>query len=269
MPLAGSLRARVAGVGVAAALAVSAAAGVGVAARPFTESPASPGSSSPDVTPQMPAPASLIEGVVVSGSGKPVDDVSVFAIDAQGERVASALSYASQRREGPAHGYFFLAVPAGEYTVLLRKKGYSTTAIDEVQVGKRRTSLGEIVISAAPAKSSTAAFARAQRVSAGEPVLVRVRTELVGVKEHATGRVVVHERVGRRGSQVLATALMGSADRGMKEIRVRGLGVGTHVLWVEFVPGGTAKKSVSDRFTVVVEKPTKRTGRGHGSHSGS
>lgn len=57
-----------------------------------------------------------------------LDDVKVQARDADtGVKVASALTYASDRADGPQHGYYYLEVPAGTFTVTFQKKGMRTT----------------------------------------------------------------------------------------------------------------------------------------------
>ena len=74
-----------------------------------------------------PAPATahpLIQGVVVDQNGKPVDDVSVEAVKPDGTVQASALTYASNRPGGPQHGYFYLEVTKGTYTLALSRSEY-------------------------------------------------------------------------------------------------------------------------------------------------
>ncbi len=67
-----------------------------------------------------------------------LDDVKVVAYDANRNVLASALSYASERADGPAHGYYYLRVPPGKnYYLEFSKPGWDRVAVRRVDVPKR------------------------------------------------------------------------------------------------------------------------------------
>lgn len=67
-----------------------------------------------------------------------LDDVKVVAYDANRNVLASALSYASERADGPAHGYYYLHVPPGRnYYLEFSKPGWNREAVRRVDVPKR------------------------------------------------------------------------------------------------------------------------------------
>ena len=67
-----------------------------------------------------------------------LDDVKVVAYDANRNVLASALSYASERADGPAHGYYYLRVPPGKnYYLEFSKPGWERVAVRRVDVPQR------------------------------------------------------------------------------------------------------------------------------------
>lgn len=67
-----------------------------------------------------------------------LDDVKVVAYDANRNILASALSYASERSDGPAHGYYYLHVPPGrDYYLEFSKPGWDRVAVRRVDVPQR------------------------------------------------------------------------------------------------------------------------------------
>ena len=81
--------------------------------------------------------SALIQGVVWDQSGRAIDDVLVEAVDADGDVAASAFTYASAWDSGPQHGYFFLEVGPGDYTIRLSKAGYREGSVEDVVVTRR------------------------------------------------------------------------------------------------------------------------------------
>ena len=88
-----------------------------------------------------------IQGTAVDQRGHLLDDVTVKAKSGN-TVVASALTYANQAADGPQHGYFYLEVTKGTYSLTLSKKGYKTVEYDAGTISKRgqKISMGELVI---------------------------------------------------------------------------------------------------------------------------
>ena len=116
----------------------------------------------------------LVRGVVVDQTGTPVDDVLVQAVDDFGDVAATALTYASRWPSGPQHGYFFLEVDPGTYSIEISKPGYRRTTIDEVTVTRRQgVRLGEVELKRRLAVSRTTGALVDSRVTTADDVLVK------------------------------------------------------------------------------------------------
>ncbi len=98
-----------------------------------------------------------MQGVVVDQGGRHVDDVPVQAVRGNGSVAASALTYASDRTDGPHHGYFYLAVGGADtYDVTLSKPGYRSADLGEYAVTRRGVvSLGEVLLERKRVPSTT------------------------------------------------------------------------------------------------------------------
>lgn len=191
----------------------------------------------------LPAPTSVIEGVAVDASGKGIDNAAVQALDAStGKPVATALTYASAREDGPQHGYFYLFVDPGVYDVVLVKRGYDAAFLSDVVVRKKsRTALGQLTLGLRDWPTRTIAAVLDPVVSPGQPVLVEV--EVDSAKARVTGgRVVVSE-----GKRILATHRLTRADRGTVTVNVGRLPRGTHQLRVDYRAVDGLKSSSSKK----------------------
>jgi len=160
----------------------------------------------------------LIQGVVASTSGRYLDDVDVRAV-ADGERASSDLTYASNRPDGPQHGYFFLTVDPGTYDVVLSKPGYESQTIQDVTVTRRhrKASLGDIHLKPRPAASSTSARLKSARVGTGDRA--RLDVEVASrTTSRPTGDVTV--MIGRQqvGSDTLTSSDGGEVTIGLKQL---------------------------------------------------
>lgn len=200
-----------------------------------------------------PAPTGVIEGVAVDSDGKGIDNVAVQALDAStGAPVATALTYASARRDGPQHGYFYLFVDPGVYDVVLVKRGYDATFLSDVTAkADRHTALGHLTLGLRDWPTSTVADVVDPVVTPDEPVLVEVDVD--SAKARVTGgRVVVTE-----GKRVLATQRLTRADKGTVTVKVGRLPRGTHKLKVAYQAVDGLKSSTSKVVTVTVAKRAK------------
>lgn len=188
------------------------------------------------------APGHKIQGVAVDAAGKGVDNAAVQALDAStGVPVATALTYASPRRGGPQHGYFYLYVPQGVYDVVLVKRGFDASFLQDVNVtGKEDVSLGALELDLRDWPTSTVAEVLDPVVAPKQSVVVSA--VIASKRARVTGgKVVVSE-----GRRVLAVQKVTKRDRGTVSVDVGRLPRGTHKLSVAYkgvdgLDGSTAK----------------------------
>ena len=193
------------------------------------------------------APANLIQGVVVDQDGRPVDGIKVRAFNAQGEPAASAETYASTWPDGRQHGYFFVEVPRGSYTLTLSKDGYKPLDYDAGQVTKRRKriSLGEIEIQKISAPTRTSASLDRATISTKDKGSVAVTVAPVKGSDKVAGDVEVRE-----GRKVVGAATLGK--KGTVTVRLDRLPKGEHSLTAYFLGTADHKSSSSKQLTLTV-----------------
>ncbi|HYF72477.1 MAG TPA: Ig-like domain repeat protein [Nocardioides sp.] len=190
----------------------------------------------------------LIQGVVVDQFGTPVDGVEVQATKADGTPTASALTYASDREDGPQHGYFFLEVTRGTYTVTFTRSGYKTLVLDDLQVAKgRKLSLGETEIEKKLIESKTSAALAQKKITTKQNGVVTVTVSANGVKP--TGDVEIRE-----GREVVGTGRLKTGDKGVITIGLDRLPKGAHDLKAVYVGSRSVKASSSPTVTLTVTK---------------
>lgn len=190
----------------------------------------------------------LIQGVVVDQFGEPVDDVKVQATKADGTPAASALTYASKRADGPQHGYFFLEVTRGTYTLKLTREGYKSAVIDDVVVLKRkRTSLGETEIQKVLASSQTEAALAHKKITTKQNGVVTVTVTAKGAKP--TGDVEIRE-----GRDVVGGGQLKAGNGGRITIGLDRLPKGSHDLKAVYLGSRSVKGSSSQTITLTVTK---------------
>ena len=187
-----------------------------------------------------PAPAYLIQGVAVDSSGKGLDNVAVQALDAStGQPVATALTYASARRNGPQHGYFYLYVDRGVYDVALVKRGYDASFVQDVNVnGRKDVSLGQLTLGLRDWPTSTVAEVVDPVVTPNEPVLVDVTVDSEKAKVTG-GRVVVSVR-----PSVTAAGVEDGIDI---VVRDTGIGMDAEEIEVALLPFGQVDQGLARR----------------------
>lgn len=202
------------------------------------------------VAPSRAAVKPLIQGVVVDQAGRYVDDVKVQALDEDGDVVATALTYASAWPDGKQHGYFFVEVPRGTYTVELSKKGYKTVEYDAGRITKKvkKISLGEIEITKVGAPSTTTAAPVKATVTTKDVASVTVTVRSSGA-DKPTGRVEI-----RSGRKVLGDAVINKRDKGTVVVSLGKLAKGTYDLKAFYLGSADAKSSSSSAFTLTVVK---------------
>lgn len=196
-------------------------------------------------------PQHLIQGVAVDGNGKGIDNVAVQALDAStGKPVATALTYASARRTGPQHGYFYLWVDRGVYDIALVKRGYDASFLQDVNVdGRKPVSLGELRLDLRDWPTSTVAEVLDPVVAPRQSVVVSVAVDSKRAKVTG-GRLVVLD-----GRKVLASQRLTRADQGVATVDLGRLPRGTHRLSVEYRGVDGLKSSEARTLKVVVAKP--------------
>lgn len=196
-------------------------------------------------------PQHLIQGVAVDGNGKGIDNVAVQALDAStGKPVATALTYASARRTGPQHGYFYLWVDRGVYDIALVKRGYDASFLQDVNVdGRKPVSLGELRLDLRDWPTSTVAEVLDPVVAPRQSVVVSVAVDSKKAKVTG-GRLVVLD-----GRKVLASQRLTRADQGVATVDLGRLPRGTHRLSVEYRGVDGLKSSEARTLKVVVAKP--------------
>ena len=209
--------------------------------------PASAVGAASSLAPVLVAPANLIQGVVVDQDGRPVDGIKVRAFNAQGEPAASAETYASTWPDGRQHGYFFLEVPRGSYTLTLSKDGYKSLEYDAGQVTKRRKriSLGEIEIQKISAPTRTSASLDRATISTKDKGSVAVTVARVKGSDKVAGDVEVRE-----GRKVVGAATLGK--KGTVTVRLDRLPKGEHSLTAYFLGTADHKSSSSKQLTLTV-----------------
>lgn len=205
----------------------------------------------------LPAPATLIQGVAVDGNGKGIDNVAVQALDATtGAPVATALTYASAREDGPQHGYFYLYVDRGVYDVVLVKRGYDASFLQDVNVtGKKDVSLGQLTLGLRDWPTSTVAEVLDPVVTPDQPVLVEVDVDSQKAKVNG-GRVVVTE-----GRKTLASQRLTKGDQGSVVLNLGKLPRGTHKIVVSYKAVDGLKSSSSRTMKVTVARAPRKAGR--------
>ena len=203
---------------------------------------------SPGVTVER-AGQALIQGVVVDQFGAYVDDVKVQAIKGDGTPAASALTYASKRKDGPQHGYFFLEVGRGTYTLKLTREGYKPLVLDDVRVEKARqkVSLGETEIKKDLLASRTDAALAQKKVTTKQTGVVTVTVSAKGVKP--TGDVEIRE-----GRDVVGGGQLKAGNGGRLTITLDRLPKGAHDLKAVYLGSRSVKGSSSQTITLTVVK---------------
>lgn len=191
------------------------------------------------------APLNVIQGVVVDQRGRPVDDVTVVAVAADGSNDASEKTYEASWNGGPGHGYFGLNVHRGSFTLVLSKAGYKTVEYDAGQITKRRKkiSLGEIEIQKVAAPTTTVAALDKATITTKEAGSVAVMVKGDG---KVTGDVEVRE-----GKKVVGE---GTLKKGSATVTLDKLPKGAHSLTAYFLGTADHKASSSKRLTLTVVK---------------
>lgn len=204
------------------------------------------------------APASaatqkLIQGVVVDQTGRPVDDVTVIARNAEGTAVASALTYASAWEDGPQHGYFWLQVTRGVYTLEISKDGYVPVSLDGIEITRRhpKASLGEVTLEKKKVESTTKAVLRDATISTDEKGKVTVT---VTSKETAkpTGEVMI-----KAGGKTVGSDDLRASDRGQITVVLERLARGSYDLKAHFGGSPYLKESDAKAGTLTVRRPSR------------
>jgi hypothetical protein len=239
---------------VAGVLLVTLATTLGTVAAGVAPTVANPAFAVSGPAPKVRAHPPLVQGVVADQFGHFVDDVDVEAVDANGEVAASSLTYASEREDGPQHGYFYLEVGRkGTYTLTLTRDGYKDATVEDVVVTSRRQrlALGEIDIVKKAAETRTSAGLDDDVVTPDE----RGRVE-VSVSTKATGRPTGDVEV-REGRTVVGTGELDASDRGRVMVLLKRLAPGSHHLTAYFLGSKSLKESASKEMTLTVKKPRR------------
>lgn len=203
---------------------------------------------SPGVTVER-AGQALIQGVVVDQFGQYVDDVKVQAIKGDGTPAASALTYASKRQDGPQHGYFFLDVGRGTYTLKLTREGYKTLVLDDIRVAKARqkVSLGDTEIQKELVASRTDATLARKKITTKQSGVVTVTVSAKGAKP--AGDVEIRE-----GRDVVGGGQLKAGNGGRVTIILDRLPKGSHELKAVYLGSRSVKGSSSQTITLTVTK---------------
>lgn len=234
--------------------AVAAGLVTGVAAF-FVAPQALPASAAPHTSPGVTverAGQALIQGVVVDQFGEYVDDVKVQAGKGDGTPAASALTYASKRKDGPQHGYFFLEVGRGTYTLKLTRDGYKPLVLKNVEVAKARqkVSLGETEIAKELVASRTDATLAQKKITTKQNGAVVVTVSAKGAKP--TGDVEIRE-----GRDVVGGGQLKTGSGGRLTISLDRLPKGSHDLKAVYLGSRSVKGSSSQTITLSVTKPRR------------
>lgn len=194
----------------------------------------------------------LVQGVVTVARGQGQDDVVVVAY--KGNRaVASAITYASQRPNGPQHGYFFLNLDAGDYELRFWKRGVFDDT-KRITVGRGATiSLGEVDLQKVTQYAAVPFLdVREKSVRAGEKIPLQVRVDGPSDFWSARGSADIYE-----GRELVQRVNLKAKDKGIRSVAIGSLPVGTHQLHVRFVGQDGLDKHRGPAVTVKV-LPKKR-----------
>jgi hypothetical protein len=191
----------------------------------------------------------LIQGVVVDQFGEYVDDVKVQAVKGDGTPAASALTYASKREDGPQHGYFFLEVGRGTYTLKFTREGYKPLVMKEVVVerARQKVSLGETEIEKELVASRTEAALAQKKITTKQNGVVTVTVSAKGAKP--AGDVEIRE-----GGNVVGGGELKAGNGGRLTIRLDRLPKGSHDLKAVYLGSRSVKGSSSQTITLTVVK---------------
>lgn len=202
-------------------------------------------------SPATAAPDPLIQGVAVDGNGRPVLDVKVVAVDANGVTIASDLSYENtDANDLPQHGYFALHVVRGTYRVVLTKKGFVKKTVEDIVIKRRqwRASLGEIELLRT---SETSASLVKGTVLVGDKGKVKVTVAPTGTRP--TGSIAVKE-----GRTKVGSATLKAIHRGELTVILDKLPRGSHDLKVTYGGSGVHQPSTSGKLTLTVKAPRRQ-----------
>jgi hypothetical protein len=193
----------------------------------------------------------LIQGVVVDQFGHEVDGVTVQATKADGTAAASAITYASDRADGPQHGYFFLEVSKGSFTLTISKSGYRTAKVGPVEVERRfqHVSLGEVQLDKDLTATRTGGAPDDATITTKQHGVVLVEVTAKG-KVHPTGAVEIRE-----GRTVVGEDALRRTDKGSVEVDLDKLAKGKHELKAYYLGSSSFEGSTSKAFTLTVSKP--------------
>lgn len=203
------------------------------------------------------ARGAIVQGLVLDQGGKPVDDVKVVAYDESGAVVASDLTYASDREDGPQHGYYYLETGRGEFKLVFSRAGYSTTKVRDVTRARgERGAIDpvELVKDLVPTKTVLSGPAKIKKSKAYE-VSVNVKPG------RPTGKVTLFEQVRNRKGKLVDERLAGTRlvgkDAGEAVFDLGRLSVGKHTTKLKAVYDGDLYNEAStrtDTLTVTVTK---------------
>lgn len=194
----------------------------------------------------------LIQGVVVDQFGTPVDDVEVKATKADGTAAASALTYASDRKNGPQHGYFYLEVGRGTYTVTFTRRGYKPLVLGDLTIAKARhkLSLGETEMERKLVESRTTATLAQKKLTTKQNGVVKVAVSPKDAKP--TGTIEIRE-----GRAVVGGGRLKASHKGEITIGLDRLAKGTHHLKAVYLGSTAVTGSSSATITLTVTKPRR------------
>lgn len=198
----------------------------------------------------------LIRGVVADQFGHYVDDVDVQAVRANGNVAASSLTYASNWKSGPQHGFFYLEVgKLGTYSLTFSKSGFVSRTLDNVEITrlKQRLGLGEIKLTRKQATTTTSAALRDATITTKDKP--RVDVSVAPGKAKPVGKVEI-----RIGKKVVGSTTLEAGDKGSTTVTLDNLDKGTYTLTASYVGSKTMKASSSKKMTLTVRKG----GKGHG-----
>lgn len=201
-------------------------------------------------------PEPKIWGAVLDDRGVPVLGVEVTAVGENGK--ASDLSYDDpDGDQAPRPGYFELFVGSnGSYTVTLKKDGYRTVQVRDVEVarGSRVVALGDIDLPRLFATRTSGRLADnsvTPKDKAKVAVTVTCPDGCDGVA--LTGTVLVKD--GRRS---VGSATLAAANKGKVTVTLPRLDQGSYDLEAVYEGARSLKASTSKAFTLTVKKPNRK-----------